>query len=275
MLTSFDDASPLELSCGQIKANRTFKPQNPLDEFNGEQVQGNWSVRITTLRGGSSGKVNNIDFDLCASITSPPIVKVNNNLFKVNSANSQVLENKDLLYTCEGTGDDQLRYILLSEPAHGYFTLYGQELHQGDGFLQAHLNDWAVRYVPYDPEFEGSDKVDFLVKNDKFAYLAPESLNIELNKDNTVSTKPEVQDVSKLISVYPNPTNGLVSIDMSDIKQLGDVTTTITDIAGKVVLSKKASNNKIQLNIDTMPAGIYFVTVSSELFFSIHKIVKL
>jgi subtilisin-like proprotein convertase family protein len=63
MLTSFDDASPLELSCGQIKANRTFKPQNPLDEFNGEQVQGNWSVRITTLRGGSSGKVNNIDFD--------------------------------------------------------------------------------------------------------------------------------------------------------------------------------------------------------------------
>ena len=275
MLTSFDDASPLELSCGQIKANRTFKPQNPLDEFNGEQVQGNWSVRITTLRGGSSGKVNNIDFDLCASITSPPIVKVNNNLFKVNSANSQVLENKDLLYTCDGTGDDQLRYILLSEPAHGYFTLYGQELHQGDGFLQAHLNDWAVRYVPYDPEFEGSDKVELLVRNDKFAYLAPESLNIELNKDNTVSTKPEVQDVSKLISVYPNPTNGLVSIDMSDIKQLGDVTTTVTDIAGKVVLSKKVSNNKIQLNIDTMPAGIYFVTVSSELFFSIHKIVKL
>ncbi|MCO6460817.1 MAG: T9SS type A sorting domain-containing protein [Saprospiraceae bacterium] len=276
MLTSFDDVSPLKINCGQIKANRTFKPEEALSEFNGEPVQGSWSVRITTLRGGSSGKVNNIDFDLCASISSPPIVRVNNNVFKVNSGNSQVLENKDLLYTCEGTTEDNIRYILLSEPKHGYFTLYGQEIHQGDGFLQGHLNDWAVRYVPYDPDYEGGDQVDFLVRNDKFAYLAPVQLNIDLNKDYTVSTKPLVEDLSKLVKIYPNPTNSLLNIDLSDIKDNDNVQVTITDISGKKVMfgQKNYLKDRLQLDLSQLTGGIYFVQVSSGNFRAIQKIVK-
>ncbi len=276
LYTTFDDVSPLEINCGLIKANKTFKPEEELSAFNGEPVQGNWSIRVTTIRGGSSGKINNIDFDLCASVTTPPIIKVNNNLFKVNSDHSQVLENKDLLYTCENTGDGNIWYIMLSEPAHGYFTLYGQEIQKGDRFTQGHLNDWGVQYVPYDSEYEGTDKVDFLVRNDKFAYLAPEQFNIDLSKTHTVSTKPINKDISKLIKFYPNPTNGEVNIDLSDIKILETGKLTVTDIAGKVVMQKPipANTDRVVLDLGRMSAGVYFAGIYSGNYHAMQKIIK-
>lgn len=276
LYTTFDDVSPLDINCGLIKANKTFKPEEPLSGFNGEPVQGNWSIRITTIRGGSAGKVNNIDFDLCASVSTPPIVKVNNNLFNVNSDHSQVLENKDLLYTCENTGDENIWYILLSEPVHGYFTLYGQEIHKGDRFTQGHLNDWGVQYVPYDPDYEGIDKVDFLVRNDKFAYLAPEQLNIDLSKTHTVSTKPTNKDVSKLIKFYPNPTNGVVNIDLTDIKILEAGRLTLADISGKVVMQRQvpANTDKVSIDLGGMAPGVYFVGIASGNYHAVQKIIK-
>ena len=56
-----------------------------------------------------------------------------------------------------------IKVYSLSEPAHGYFYTVWTRIAPRDGFGSAHLNDWAVRYVPYDPEFEGSDKVELLV----------------------------------------------------------------------------------------------------------------
>jgi len=277
MLTSFDDSSPLDITCGQIKANRTFKPAEPLSDFNGEPVQGSWSVKITTKKGGSSGKVNSIDFDLCASVTTPPIVRVNNNLFKVRSGNAQVLENKDLLYTSEGTTEDNIWYILLSEPKHGYFTLYGQEMHQGDRFFQAHLNDWAVDYIPYDANYEGSDEVVLLVRNDKFAYLAPETLHIDIQKNHTVSTTPQPKDISKLIRFFPNPTNSQVSIDMSDIKLLEAGKLTITDVAGRVVMIQQipADTETVRVDLGQYPAGVYFATIASGNYAANQKLIKI
>lgn len=277
MLTSFDDSSPLAINCGQIKANRTFQPGEPLSGFNGEQVQGDWSILITTTTGGSSGNISSLDFELCASVTSSPVVKINNNLFRVKTGIPQILENKDLKYESDQTPEDKITYIMISEPEHGYFTVYGQEIHAGDHFVQAYLNDWAVSYVPYDDIYEGPDQMVVVVKDDKFGFLAPETLNIDISDEHTVSTSPEVNDISDLIKIYPNPSRDRFTIDMTYFKWKGVARLDITDISGRNVYSKPLVPGVFNISVDMekFPSGVYFAKIVSGNYIAKQKLIKI
>ncbi len=277
MSTSFDDSSPLAINCGQIKANRTFQPGEPLSGFIGEQVQGDWSVLITSKKGGSSGNINTLDFELCASVSSSPIVKINNNLFKVKTGFPQVLENKDLKYESDQTTEDKLTYVLISEPKHGYFTVYGQRIDVGGTFVQAFLNDWAVYYVPFDNIYEGPDKAIFVVKDDKFGYRAPETLHIDINDANILSTTPPVKDISDLIRIYPNPTKDQITIDMTYFKWSGSGRLNIVDISGRNVITKTLVKGATSINLDMgqLPSGIYFAKIVSGNYVAKQKLIKI
>jgi hypothetical protein len=62
--------------------------------------------------------------------------------------------------------------------------------------------------------------------------------------------------------VYPNPTNGNFSIDLGAIYENTQIT--ITDISGRLIVSKNMTASQVlNLTIEE-PAGIYFVTVQSE-----------
>jgi len=277
MNTSFDDSSPLPISCGQIKADKTFQPGEPLSGFNGDPVQGDWSVTITTKKGGSSGVISSLDFELCASVTSSPIIKINNNVLKVKTGFAQTVENKDLKYESDQTTEDNIWYFLLSEPEHGYFTSYGQRLYKGDRFLQSFLNDWALEYVPFDDVYEGADEVTLLVRDNKFGYLAPEIFKIDLNKSNILKSNPKVNDVSNLIRLYPNPTKDLITIDMSDFKWSGNAKLNITDLSGKLILSRVLSSGTATVNIDLgqVASGVYFANIISGNYVAKQKLIKI
>ena len=76
------------------------------------------------------------------------------------------------------------------------------------------------------------------------------------------------------VSVYPNPSNGMVNIKTSTFQSKG-LTVTVSNVLGKevkkVVLSTPAS--QYQINLNDLDAGIYMVRVRSEFGESTQRVV--
>jgi hypothetical protein len=71
---------------------------------------------------------------------------------------------------------------------------------------------------------------------------------------------------SQEVFIYPNPTNGTFRIEMNNISY-HELATKIVDIQGKEVFSSLEKNVKgtytKQLNLETIPKGMYFIILSS------------
>lgn len=72
----------------------------------------------------------------------------------------------------------------------------------------------------------------------------------------------EINDVNNLISIYPNPTNGIVNIEtpLIDVKSIS-----VYNALGELVYSdSKSGANQTQLNTTTWSKGIYNVVVTGR-----------
>ncbi|MEI8137745.1 MAG: T9SS type A sorting domain-containing protein, partial [Bacteroidota bacterium] len=71
--------------------------------------------------------------------------------------------------------------------------------------------------------------------------------------------------------VYPNPNTGLFTIELNN----GSVKNfEVMDVTGRIVLANTTSNDKVDLNINTLANGIYYVKIQSNNSFEVIKIVK-
>lgn len=74
-----------------------------------------------------------------------------------------------------------------------------------------------------------------------------------------------IKNIDKTLTIYPNPSTGLLTLDFNKIKQT-DVTVSVTNNIGQVVKtisSLKVTNNKAQVDLSGMENGIYYVNVTS------------
>ena len=77
------------------------------------------------------------------------------------------------------------------------------------------------------------------------------------------------------LSVYPNPTSGVVNIKSSN--NLNDVKISVHDISGKLIstLNKtQISTNQIKVNISNLSTGSYFITIENDTYKSTKQIIK-
>ena len=69
---------------------------------------------------------------------------------------------------------------------------------------------------------------------------------------------------AKGLQVYPNPTSGKLIADFSNYTGDEVVSINITDVLGRVVLnSSLPSANAVEMNLETYPAGIYYLNVET------------
>jgi len=73
------------------------------------------------------------------------------------------------------------------------------------------------------------------------------------------------------ISVYPNPTSGVFTIETNSafVK-----TIEVTDIAGRVIAAQNTTDTTVSININGLAAGIYYVKVKSTVASDVVKVVK-
>ena len=63
------------------------------------------------------------------------------------------------------------------------------------------------------------------------------------------------------VLVYPNPASGMVTIYLS---KNGEYKATLFDIAGKRMLQSKTFSEMIKMDVEAIPAGLYFVEVTNN-----------
>ncbi|MBA3681322.1 MAG: T9SS type A sorting domain-containing protein [Bacteroidetes bacterium] len=76
---------------------------------------------------------------------------------------------------------------------------------------------------------------------------------------------------SPAIILYPNPTNGNITVELNN--ESGKAIEVI-DITGRVVLNVFSSENKVKVNINDLSNGIYYVKVTNDNVINIIKIIK-
>ncbi|MFD2600750.1 T9SS type A sorting domain-containing protein [Flavobacterium suzhouense] len=62
------------------------------------------------------------------------------------------------------------------------------------------------------------------------------------------------------ITLYPNPTSSMLTLANTEMLNIENLS--VTDMTGKLVLSQKG--NSPEINVEVLPAGIYFLNVSSK-----------
>ena len=72
-------------------------------------------------------------------------------------------------------------------------------------------------------------------------------------------------------SVYPNPTDGAVTLQF---ETAGEYVITITDITGKILLRQTASDQTVRLYISHFPVGVYLLTIDDGQRQSVVRVVK-
>lgn len=73
------------------------------------------------------------------------------------------------------------------------------------------------------------------------------------------------------LSVYPNPTTGIFSLELSNgaVKNI-----VITDLTGRVILTETSASDKFNINISNFANGVYFMKVQSNSSVEVIRIVK-
>ena len=75
----------------------------------------------------------------------------------------------------------------------------------------------------------------------------------------------------KGLKVYPNPTGGEFTVELNS----GSVKTIeVIDLTGRVVLTNTSANEKVNVNINALAKGVYYVKVTSDSAIEVIKVVK-
>ena len=73
------------------------------------------------------------------------------------------------------------------------------------------------------------------------------------------------------LKIYPNPTNGEFTIHLNNSNSK---TIEVTDLTGRIILSSTSIDDKINVNINALSNGIYYVKIKSNNTFEVVKVVK-
>lgn len=104
------------------------------------------------------------------------------------------------------------------------------------------------------------------------AKLAPANVSYQVIVDAALGTN---NSEFTGLAVYPNPSNGLVTISSSS--NLSDATARIVDLRGRIILDKKPiilNSNNLQIDISNLSQGSYFLIIENNKNRTVKQIIK-
>ncbi len=265
----FDDSKPGIFGCPPPKDGASYKPVENLSKFNGDNINGDWILRVKDNLISSGGAIQVFNLELCSNTTSNPPVLVNNNPLQVApGANAGI--SVSLLKTEDANNSDaELLYTLMTIPAHGQLQLNGSgvAMQVGDQFTQLDLNNNGLRYFDYGSS-TGPDAFCFTV-TDGEGGLIKACFTVQ---PFPVSTQETTRALNFLLA--PNPATEIVRIAFGEALR-SDTRIRVFDAAGRLVHNAVLAGGQVfaQLDVARLPEGLYTVAVDNREGSGVRKLV--
>ncbi|MBL4593927.1 MAG: T9SS type A sorting domain-containing protein [Flavobacteriales bacterium] len=160
--------------------------------------------------------------------------------------------------------------ILYSGAQNGFIYKFGDI----DGNLNgkfstdsSYLDIWeGINSYITTAEVNNDGKLDMLVGNYSGGvafYKGDTAAPVTIKENNIVAE----------LSIYPNPTNGLIHIDLG-INDLHNAKISVIDLLGKTIYNQRVTTKKITLNLNSYAKGIYLVKFSNNTGSKVYKVIK-
>jgi hypothetical protein len=114
---------------------------------------------------------------------------------------------------------------------------------------------------------DGSYVLQLSVSDGELAAYKTVAVTVEKS---TIGIEPALQPVVK---IYPNPAMDMLILELVNQADAG-MTVKVFDLTGKALINGKSENSRMILDINHLAPGVYFVSVKSGEFSSLHKISK-
>ena len=259
----FDDQSPLppsSIPCPPANGN-TYKPNQPLAGFNGEDAAGNWKLKANVVGNfAGGGNLASWDLEICGSSQPIDPQVTNNNTICVQPGGNTIIPVSDLLVTDMDNGPGELTFTIVKNTSNGFLSNSGVQLGVGDKFTMANIEAFSVDYTNTNTSAT-SDEFTFFVEDVTGGFNGLIVATFEINNDCILDTREPLLDQSKL-NIYPNPATDVLNIEWLDQTMYMD-RVSMFNAQGQLVMSQTVQGllRNARVNVSHLPTGIYLVQV--------------
>lgn len=258
LLLGFDDDAPGEISCPPDDGI-VFRPEEPLNAFVGENIQGTWTLRAKVIEAGFGGvgSIGDWSLEFCASLQPLSPVLITNDTLYVPPTLANPITAGELEVRDEDNTPDELSYTLVTIPQSGTLYYLDQPLKVGDTFLQSTINDFKL-YYQHDGTEPGSDGFIFVVEDGTGGWIPPQEFHIIVDENAVVA----VGDPEPLpeVELFPNPASSGFTIRLPQaLEQRGRLV--LFDMHGRRLQQLPLPQGTYEHWVDSrsLPAGIYWI----------------
>ncbi|MEK7254162.1 MAG: reprolysin-like metallopeptidase [Bacteroidota bacterium] len=257
-----DDQAPFEIACPPING-LSYKPQNPLAAFVGENTVGNWVLRVQVVNAlGQGGNLSAWNLEFCAAVNANNPFLINNEPLLMQPGGSYGIYENLLLVEDTDNNADQLQYTIVAAPKYGFLTRNGAQLVVGNHFTQGDIHTGKLGYTNLDPNVTG-DYFTFIVEDGTGGWLGTPKFSIVIDPNAPSGTDEE--SLENQVSVFPNPASDVLNVVFKNALT-ADAELFVTDVQGKLLKKQTLSSEEqvVQIATGEFAAGLYFLNVRTD-----------
>lgn len=261
----FDDAvtnrDPCPATDGRIRG-----PQDKLSIFNGTELTGSWGLEVEVVEPGvgGGGSLEEWTLEFCADLALEAPTLIINDTLPVRFGLGENISNGFLETIDDIDAPWGINYTVVTLPKYGTITKDGEPVKIGDEFTQKVINDKRLWYVHDGVSQETNDEFTFTVRDTEGGWLATPQFNFKLDAS-SVGIDDIDQDLQENITLFPNPANDVLNIQIDRIINEA-VNITFFNAQGKIVKSLDIENPDAIMKIDiaSLTDGFYFLSFTTE-----------
>ncbi len=264
----FDDQAAINFDCQANFVKQAFQPLDDLSVFNGEDIQGDWTLVVHDSVAGSGGRIESWSLELCGSLfpEAPSFVALDT--LRAGFASTSPIEPSNLSVTDETATAAQLVYTLVKGPTKGTLQLDGVMLQVGHQFTQLAIDQGQLSYL-HTAEDSLTDGFEFTVIDGEGGWIGINHLPIVISKTSVSILQP----TNFGIAIAPNPTFGPLYLSRN-ASEFYPIQMSLIDLSGRTLYatSWREERTKI-LDLSSLADGIYTLRMWREDSVDIRKIV--
>ncbi|MBP7272652.1 MAG: proprotein convertase P-domain-containing protein [Saprospiraceae bacterium] len=251
-----DDEAPSAIPCPPTDGQK-HRPQGNLSDFNGQNTQGTWKLRIhDDTAGGGGGALEEWSLEFCADINVSAPTFVINDTMPLPSGATRTITTEFLSVSDTENTPEELEFRVMTLPQHGELLFVGSPMQVGDVFRQSTIQASNLAYR-HDGSNNLFDNFTFTVSDGDGGWIPPSQFNTKI--DNSVVLDVKDIDLQQL-AVYPNPTSNQLHVVLPET-HTGKVLISMYNTHGQRVFSHEFDGTQQVLLFNTrdLPNGIYYL----------------